>query len=438
MNACHRIRSFVTISLSLTAIGWFVCFGSSLGTLGVEPPQPELAELARSLEELTKGLDSNKLNERDKAEAKIIELGPRVIDLLPPVSDDISGESQMRIDRIRSVLEKRENFDLSKPSLVTLRGSMTGREAIEKISDATKNKIKLGENPELNKTVLTEFEETPYWEALDEILDQMGLTIPAEDGMEMDLATRVTSAPLRIESSSYAGVFRMVPLMVSKNSDLQNPDNNYLSISLLFAWEPRIEPSLLTLLPNTMKIVCDNGETLQPKSQEPIEFSAAAGCQTVVNLELALPSREATKIKSLSGELEAIVPGRMASIAFTSLDSTIDKTLTNGMLSVTLEKTRKNRKVHEILLGIAVKDTEEVTSSINAWSSIQDAYLFDKQLNRIEHVGWSTTRMGDRDYGLSYLFDHQPGLEGCRFVFRGPGSLHRGKVEFEIAEIELP
>ncbi len=46
--------------------------------------------------------------------------------------------------------------------------------------------------------------------------------------------------------------------------------------------------------------------------------------------------------------------------------------------------------------------------------------------------------MNDNDIGLSYLFEVEKGLEGCKFVFRAPGSLNEEEIEFELQDIYLP
>jgi hypothetical protein len=102
----------------------FVLFAQE-GADSVE--KTETSNLAKAIEEHFKKLDSNKLSERDQAEARIIEMGPKIIDLLPPVSDENSEELRIRIERIRTLLEKEEKVLLTSPSLVNLKGNMSGR-----------------------------------------------------------------------------------------------------------------------------------------------------------------------------------------------------------------------------------------------------------------------------------------------------------------------
>ncbi|MFN7628338.1 MAG: hypothetical protein ACK5PZ_16045, partial [Pirellula sp.] len=72
------------------------------------------------------------------------------------------------------------------------------------------------------------------------------------------------------------------------------------------------------------------------------------------------------------------------------------------------------------------------------WTSMLDAYLEDDRGNRMEHAGWSTTRLTGRDIGLSFLFEVEESLEGYRFVFVAPQSIMQQTVEYTLGGIPLP
>ena len=125
------------------------------------------------------------------------------------------------------------------------------------------------------------------------------------------------------------------------------------------------------------------------------------------SLMVQMPTREAKRIAKWNGKVFATLPGKLASVAFTDLMNTSNKTLTNGMLSVTLEQARKNRDIYEVLVGVSLKASEEGKGSVQSWASLQDVFMFDKDLKRIENVGWSTNRMGENDVGMSYVFEKE-------------------------------
>jgi len=108
-----------------------------------------------------------------------------------------------------------------------------------------------------------------------------------------------------------------------------------------------------------------------------------------------------------------------------------------GDLEVTLERTRKNRDVYEILLGIALRGDQSI-DSMQGWTSLIEAYIQDGQGNRIEHAGWSTTRVTDDDVGVSFLFEVEDDLADYEFVFIAPQSIAQQTVEYSLGGIVLP
>ena len=430
-NAWAALVSLLVFHLSLLSF-------AQEETAPSKPQKFDSQTLGKILEQRVKELDSNKLKDRDQSEAAIVALGPQVIDLLPPVSDADSEEFRMRIERVRRQLEKQEKAQLTTPSYVNLSGVMSGADALTKISEMTGNKIELEGVANLTKSVTTAFDKTPFWEAFDEVLDQLGLTVASGDGEDIRLIPLPEAAPLRIETAGYSGVFRLEPMMINKVSNLQDPTNSYLTIDVLFSWEPRINPSLIKFQTEGMELVCDNGEILTPSSDAELEFAPVGGSQMQASLMVQMPTREAKRIAKWNGKVFATLPGKLASVAFTDLMNTSNKTLTNGMLSVTLEQARKNRDIYEVLVGVSLKASEDGKGSVQSWASLQDVFMFDKDLKRIENVGWSTTRMGENDVGMSYVFEKEGDLKGCKFIFRAPGSLNEEEIDFELVDIPLP
>jgi hypothetical protein len=227
VNAWAALVSLLVFQLSLLSF-------AQEEAAPAKPQKFDSQTLGKILEQRVKELDSNKLKDRDQSEAAIVALGPQVIDLLPPVSDADSEELRMRIERVRTQLEKLEKAQLTTPSYVTLSGVMTGADALTKISEMTGNKIELEGVANLTKSVTAEFDKTPFWEAFDEVLDQLGLTVASGDGEDIRLIPLPEAAPLRIETAGYSGVFRLEPMMINKVSNLQDPTNSYLTIDVLF------------------------------------------------------------------------------------------------------------------------------------------------------------------------------------------------------------
>ena len=114
------------------------------------------------------------------------------------------------------------------------------------------------------------------------------------------------------------------------------------------------------------------------------------------------------------------------------------ETASVGKLQVVLEKARKNRDIYEVLVGISLNAPGQSAEAFRGLTNTQEAFLMDKDNKRVENVGWSTTRMNDKEIGLSYLFDVEKGLDGYKFMIRAPGNVVDQTVEFALEDVLLP
>ncbi len=426
-------------ALSSRAIAQDKTADDSVRPKRVPKPKFERVELEKKVIQLSADLDSKKQVVRDQAETELLEIGPPVLEFLPPIGSDASPEWKMRIDRLRDSLGKVELEQFILPSTVTLSGTMTAREALTKITKETGNSFQLGDAPNLEREVVTDFDGTPFWEAFDEVVDQIEMTVASGDGENMQLIPRAANAPLRIASAGYSGVFRIEPLIVQKTYPLQDPGRSTMQITVLLSWEPRLTPVFVKFPMDAMKLICDDGQELQTKmTAEETEFNPTGGSQLQISLDFVLPDRQAKKIIKWNGKVFVSIPGKPATLEFDELTKEGAKTATVGNLKVVLEKARKNRDIYEVLVGLSLNASDQNTEAFRGWTNTHEAFLIDKNNKRLEHVGWSTTRMSGKEVGLSYLFDIEKGLEGCKFMYRAPGSIVDQTVEFALEDVPLP
>jgi len=411
----------------------------TVGQKRLTRPNMERDVLETKVAKLSVDLDSAKQATRNSAEAELIALGTSVIEFLPPIGTDASAEWKMRMERLRDSLEGLEMQEFTLPSTVTLSGSMSGRTALTKIAEQTGNTIQLGDAPNLNRDVVTDFDETPFWEAFDEVVDQLDLTVNGGDGETFQLIPRAVNAPLRIAAAGYSGVFRLEPLTVQKTYQLQDPARSTLQIQVLLSWEPRLVPVFVKFPLEALELICDDGQVLQSKmNAQETEFVPAGGSQLQVALNFILPERRAKKIIRWNGKVFVSIPGRPATLEFDELMTEGKKTASVGNLKVVFEKARKNRDIYEVLVGLSLNSPGQSAEAFRGWTNTHEAFLMDPQNKRIEHVGWSTTRMNDNEIGLSYLFDIEKGLEGCKLMVRAPGTVVEQTVEFALEDVPLP
>ncbi len=402
-----------------------------------EETTPDLkAEVAK----LVLQLDANQRSEREAAEKALIELGSPALNLLPPITPRTPAEVKERLGRVRKILETANAESIAKPALVTLSGEMSLADAMTALEEQTGNKATGFERRGGQVTV--DFDKTPYWQALDEILDQASLNINEFGGATntLVLTARPDTETSRADAGVYSGVFRLEPLRLEARRDLRNPAVNSMRLSIGVAWEPRIAPIALRQQMSDVTITDDRGETLEVTgNQGAINASAETGMSAIeFGIPLPLPNREAKRIATLTGRFTALVPGRVEAFEFTDIKDSRDVEQERAGVVVTFERLRKNVDLYEARMALRFDEAANALESHRGWVYRNEAFLLDKDGNKLENVGLQATRQGTNEVGIAYLFDLPDGPEGCKFVYKTPALILQLPVEYELKDIELP
>lgn len=402
---------------------------------GQDPPDLK-AEVTR----LVLQLDANQRSEREAAEKALIALGAPALNLLPPITPRTPAEVKERLGRVRTTLETANAKSIAEPSLVTLSGEMSLADALKSLEEQTDNRVTGYDRR--GGQVKVDFDKTPYWQALDELLDQAGLNINEFGGATnaIVLTARPDSEMSRSDTGVYAGVFRLEPLRLEARRDLRNPAVNSMRLSIGVAWEPRIAPIALRQQMSEVTITDDRGEELPiTGNQATINASAETGMSAVeFGIPLPLPSREAKKIASIKGRFTALVPGRVESFQFSDIKDSRDVEQQRAGVVVTFERLRKNVDLYEVRMALRFDEAANALESHRGWVYRNQAYLLNKDGIQLENVGLQATRQGTNEVGVAYLFDLPDGPEGCKFVYKTPALILQLPVEYELKDIELP
>ncbi|MDP7301693.1 MAG: hypothetical protein QGG09_01240, partial [Pirellulaceae bacterium] len=140
---------------------------------------------------LVRQLNADQASQRNAAEAALVELGPDVLSHLPAVNARTPTEVKERLGRVRTALEMALATSAAEPSQVTLKGEMSLADALQSLEKQTGNRVTSDE--EQVGTVKVDFDKVPYWRALDQILDQAGLSVDENGGESNTLVLRAAS-----------------------------------------------------------------------------------------------------------------------------------------------------------------------------------------------------------------------------------------------------
>jgi hypothetical protein len=445
----HRIAStswfIVSISIVLTVPNAL----QAQPTLNLDPPSivnsvtPPKAdervdgEFSVKVTTLLDKLQNGSEPERSEAEKSLINLGPAVLAHLPHLRSSVKGDYRVALDRIRDSLQSKAIGEYAVASQITLQGKLPAIDVLLEIMDQSDNQLTM--DTIASRDIDVNFQKATFWEALDFVLDEMQLEITTS-AQDASLKLVPSNAPgTRVTRGSYAGVFRLESNRIDATRSMKSDAQNHLSIELSIAWEPRLRPVFFKFPMNSLLIECDNGEILEAAQPDASpEYTPTESHTIDAALMVELPSREAKRIRRMSGSLIAAIPGAAVQLEFDELDKPGSKSQKVGNLSVTVEEIKKREEIYEFKILISLREAGQTMDSFRGWLMSHQAYVLDAKDQRVENVGWQTYQMNSEAVGLTYFFDLGDSVDGCRLVYAAPGAVAEQRVDFLLKDIPLP
>jgi hypothetical protein len=412
-------------------------------------------ELSQQINRLVEQLDDDRAAERDAAETKLLELAgttaadiDRFLEMLPEESDQMPLGVRDRLTSIREQVEDR----VAKAAVISTKITLAAKqmpmaEVFTEIEKQTGNKLadnRQGDAADaaaMSGNVTIELKDEPFWPAVDQILDQLGLSVYNYGGTEaLSLVSRPENEGKRYGRATYSGPLRFEVLEIQSQRNLRQPDRKALRVQMEVAWEPRLRPIALSQPVEDVTATTDTGATLsvsQPDAVMDVEVPDGTQAAEVI-LPFDLPARDATKLASLKGRLRALVPGRQVKFEFSDLASASGKNQRRGGVQVTVDDVRKNNAIWEVHMRMALDEANSALESHRGWVFQNKSYLVGADGQPIENVGLETTRQSRNEVGVAYLFDLPAGINGLTWVYETPAAIVELPVEYEIKDIELP
>ncbi|MGE0610702.1 MAG: hypothetical protein AB7O62_26665 [Pirellulales bacterium] len=411
-------------------------------------PAKESDEMKSQVRQLARQLDAAELSQREAAEQKLIELGPDVLDLLPPITPRTSAEVKERLARVRDKLQRQEAEAIVQPRRVTLdMADAPLSKVLESIQQQTGNNLvsyreQLGQEA-ADPHLTIKLDDVPFWQAFDQTLDAAEASVYnyADDVTD---ALAVAGRPegelaRRDRALSYSGPFCIEATRMESQVDLRSPRNRVLQIELDLAWEPRLKPIHVELPLSKLEVVDETGAELAVSDNEAsLDATVIPGTSsTQFNLALDLPRRSVQRIERLKGQFQALLPGRVETFKFDDFKKS-NQERRQGAVVVTLQSVRRNNDVWEFRVLVKFDDAAGSLQSHFGWVHNNPAYLVGKDGQERQPDGTETTRQTEDEAGMSYLFGLDGKLSDYEFVYKTPTVIVPLPVDFELKELELP
>jgi hypothetical protein len=290
--------------------------------------------------------------------------------------------------------------------------------------------------------VQVDFDKVPFWQTLDRVFDQAGLALyhyPGQPNAVAYVSAEPGALP-RSERAAYNGVFRIEPTTITAKRDLRRSTADPLKLTLEIAWEPRLSPISISQPLADIRAVDDQGNDIAVAGAEGSLESPVRGGVSAVELDvpLTVPPRQAQRIASLSGQLIALVPGRVETFEFDKLAEAKDTEIRKGAVTVVLQTVRKNVAVHEVRMIVRFDEAANALESHRGWVFDNEAYLLDAEGKKVEDAGYETIRQTPNEVGMAFKYVLAKDLDSYRFVYRTPAAIVRMPVKYELKDIALP
>jgi hypothetical protein len=382
----------------------------------------------------------------------LLALGAGALPLLPEIGNDTPAEIALRVKRVQQKLLEAQASAAAEPSLVTLQGAgMPLVDVLAAISEQTGNRVvdyrnALGEAA-AQVALDVDFDKTPFWKALDTVLDQGGLSLYAYSGERGALViNRPPGAGPRASGASYAAIFRTEPLRFEAARDLRNDDMKSLRLYLEATWEPRLQPVAILQPLDEIRAVGDSGEVLAVTRQGAMPEAIIRTGMSNVELEipLALPDRGTKKLQSLKGKYLALVPGPAQDFRFPSPPVSERDAPAKRLeqrkagATVTIDRVRQNNDIWEVSLRVKFDSPSTALESHRGWILDNEAYFVDADGRRTEPGGFEQSRQANDEVGIRYFYDLEQSPDTLEFVYRTPITILEMTVEYEFHDLPLP
>lgn len=402
-------------------------------------------ELRLSVRRLVRQLDDRQLATRNRAEAELIELGDAVLPLLPANGDASSEEVRHRLTRVRQQILLSRSKRFVETSTVTLEGkAIPLADVLSAFEKQTGNRFDDQSgmtNDGFTPKVDANFNQTPFWEALDNVLDQVGMTTyHFSQDQALILQRAEEGARSRRECAQYVGAFRLEPIRVIAQRDLRAADRHQFKLVLEVAWEPRLRPLALRVPLSGVKAEDEKGRSLRVKDPQAVLPVPLNSVVSAVEVEIPLepPPRGVEEIARVRGAIKALVPGAVESFRFDNLEKARQAKIRKGGVTVVLREARRNNDLWDVRILLRFDAALGALASHQGWFYQNKRQVLDPNGRSIEELAEELTSQTENEIGLVYAYELPQGPAGHTFVYETPTSFLELPLEFDLKDIPLP
>jgi hypothetical protein len=442
--------------------GTWLAPGLPVAPIVAAEPADKAPDLEQEVRRLLANLGGETRAQRIAAEKRLLELGPKVLPLLPAPELLPSNSVREAVRKIRIELERRQARESALPSKVNLAGSKTLAETLAEIARQTGNRLdgqRLTERL-LNEAVELDFGEVPFWQVLDKLTARIKVRYEFDPALRGLILLPVGPGGRVPETAAcYAGAFRVTALPAERirqgaprrNDGKLRLSDDLVRVRLLLMPEPRLRPLFLQYA--VSEVTARTREKLELKAFNPeanYELPLGeGGGPTRIQPEYLLPETAAATGLDVKGKLRCTTAAGHEVIRFTELDKAVVARSGNvarrrGGVTVTLNRVRvepssSGKQNAHVQVTVTYDSGGPAFESHHRWILHNDVFLEDGDGKRVNLNGGSETgAVADGGAAIEYHFSDLPGtIADYTFAYVAPTLIVDVPIEFEIQSVPV-
>ena len=377
---------------------------------------------------------------RDRAEKQLIEMGPDSSVVLPDANQaGLPADVKRRIERIRRAWDERSAVDFLEPSSVDNLPTNSLRAWLEAAEKKTGNPIdfKRLDNQLLDAPIESP-QSTQFWKAMDELTLRYGLNY---SWFERPKAVRLgkrqeargssedcSTAYCLLPTACYFGAFRLELLEWGTTVRLADPSSSTIRTGLILAWEPRLRPIYIDVLP---KMQYADGTV---KTGESIQILAGEGLAKPIDFIFPLTSENGKKADSLSGNLSIVIAGEQKTFSFPIPADGKPQSLRQDQAVVVIKAVGSRQEAVEANIAIEFDESYNGLRSYMTWLNYNKAYIVGSDGKRYPSTSWETVWQSDRGSEAKYYFAVPSDVKVRQIEYSAPTAIRRIDYSFKFEE----
>ncbi len=405
-------------------------------------------KIDKQVKKLVTQLKSDDKETVSDATEKLIELGVPALDTLEQSAELANDELKKTLVSIRDKIEQIQGEKKAKSTTVTLEGEMSLADALKELSKQAKTTFTVqGESAE-GKLELS-MKDVPFWNAIDEIMDQAKMQLSAYGGEngQLSLVRRPEDFEDFIGRTAYSNGFRVVIKRIETSVDYDDPTNDGTNIRLQINWESQIKPIAIEHSLKDIKAIDEYKDEIKvrfpigpqgPDKEAVMSETVQSDIPvTEMFLPLELIDRKIKQIDKLTGTINVLMPGRVETFDFGNVGKIKgEKKVQKARAAVTFLGTEKNDELQSVGLNIEFDENANPLALHRGWILDNEVYLEDAKGVKHKPIGSEQTLLAENKININYFFEVDPAEH--KLVYKSPVKLVKIPVKYTLKKIILP